>query len=303
MKYKTRKQNGGSIQEANTIIAAWSFENNPEIPLNLARLNLTTLPDIPDNVKILLCEMNKLTSLPTLPSTLVNLHCQYNKLTELPTLPNNIKALVCGGNQLTTLPILPNSLDNLYCEDNKLTTLPELPNSLKTLYCASNKLTTLPELPDSLKALFCDNNKLTILPTLPESLEALSCNNNQLDPTYYNEIDPVELFESPGLMNLYVERIRQLQNGVEEEINVSKIKEVNEGSRNYIDYENIKNGNILANMKRSANKYNSNYKEYIKKNTYNTLLHKTLKHPLTRYKMKKNNIKYYTAKVKKNNKN
>ena len=114
------------------------------LTIRLNNRNLTTLPEI---------------SL----FDLEDLDCSYNQLTTLPELPDNLEDLRCYNNQLTTLPELPASLQTLYCNDNQLTTLPELPASLQTLYCYNNQLTTLPELPASLQALICSNNQLTPL--------------------------------------------------------------------------------------------------------------------------------------------
>jgi Leucine-rich repeat (LRR) protein len=165
--------------------------------------------------------------------------------------------------------------------------LPSLPETLENLYCNENKLTSLPILPANLLILDCSNNKLTSLPTLPESLIYLFCYENRLPP----EMD-TRMGES---MEDYIARVRALQEGDDTPTNVRE-KDVNANARNYISYNNIQNGNMLVNLKRSANKYNSNYKEYIKYNTWKNVLQKTRKNPISRYAMHANNIKYYTAK-------
>ena len=81
-------------------------------------------------------------------------------ITELPELPETIKTLFCDRNKLTKLPELPKGLINLYCYNNNLTELPELPEGLELLDCEDNKLTELPELPKTLQILGCRNNKL-----------------------------------------------------------------------------------------------------------------------------------------------
>lgn len=300
MRKKFMKGSGGvlgtlKLNNAISIIKKWKDRNNVEEQLNLGGLNLKTLPPLPNNVKILNISFNQLRTLPRLPDSLKLLFCTHNKLTSLPSLPNSLNSLYCSVNKLTSLPTLPNTLDSLYCDHNKLTSLPTLPDSLYLLHCHNNKLTSLPSLPDRLKYLNCDYNELTTLPTLPDSLVLFTCENNKLREEYYRNEYENEFMED------YINRIRDLENSTT--INSSEIKEVNENARNYISFDDIKNGNVLVNLKRSTNKYNSNYKEYITRNTYNTMLHKTLTHPLTRYKMKKKNVKYYTVKMKNKSEN
>jgi hypothetical protein len=132
------------MQEANRRIANWIKTGDPSKYLNLGRLNLITLPEIPSNCETLWCNGNQLTALPALPNCQI-LYCYDNKLTALPRLPN-CKILDCRGNQLTVLTELPNC-ERLDCCRNKLIVLPELPNC-KILRCYDNQLTVLPELPE-----------------------------------------------------------------------------------------------------------------------------------------------------------
>lgn len=55
----------------------------------------------------------------------------YDDLTSLPKLPNQLKILHCSHNKLTSLSRLPDSLEILFCNNNQLTELPSLPNSLE----------------------------------------------------------------------------------------------------------------------------------------------------------------------------
>jgi Leucine-rich repeat (LRR) protein len=54
------------------------------------------------------------------------LHCEFNELTSLPDLPENLVVLNCTKNKLTSLPELPNKLERLYCHCNKLRNIPDL---------------------------------------------------------------------------------------------------------------------------------------------------------------------------------
>ncbi len=141
---------------------------------------LTSLPPLPQTLRMLNCSNNLLSILPTLPQTLDSLYCGNNQLTSLPSLPSSLNILVCEYNQLTSLPTLPQSLSELWCNSNQLSGLPLLPQSLTSLHCASNQLTSLPSLPQSLGFLDCPYNQLTSLPPLPQSLHSLYCYNNRL---------------------------------------------------------------------------------------------------------------------------
>ena len=83
----------------------------------------------------------------------------------------------------------------------------------------------------------------------------------------------------------------------EEPINFSKTLEVSKNAEN-IYLQPIKNGEKLANIPRSANEYNSKYGSYMTYNTYRA--YPITKNPSSRYNFNKKNVKYYTAKLKKN---
>ena len=103
--------------------------------LDLSRLGLTSLPELPDTLTHLDCSYNQLTILPELPDTLTILECIYNQLTELPELPDTLTHLNCYNNQLTVL---------LWSQSDSVSSKPELPDTLTHLYCRNNQLTVLP---------------------------------------------------------------------------------------------------------------------------------------------------------------
>lgn len=107
------------------------------------------------------------------------LYCYNNLLTSLPDLPEELKVLNCAGNRLALLPNLLQGLTTLDCCENQLTSLPNLPERLEHLYLSRNMLAYLPDLPQSLKILSCNENQLIELPKLlPEKLVGLSCLRN-----------------------------------------------------------------------------------------------------------------------------
>lgn len=150
--------------------------------IDISDKDITYLPDLTRFKKLeeLICCDNRLTSLPALPENLKLLDCSNNELTLLPALPENLQNLFCYNNKLTYLADLPENLELLYCFNNILISLPTLSEKLAELDCSYNKLTSLPTLPEQLKGLYCSNNKLNSLPMLPKNIEILFFGNNPI---------------------------------------------------------------------------------------------------------------------------
>ena len=108
--------------------------------LDVSRLNITSLPELPAGLKMLDCHDTQLTSLPKLPDSLERLECDHTQLTSLPKLPDSLEDLQCEHTQLTSLPKLPTGLRRLFCHSTPLTTLPELPAGLRALCCVDTPL-------------------------------------------------------------------------------------------------------------------------------------------------------------------
>jgi Leucine-rich repeat (LRR) protein len=64
-------------------------------------------------------------------------------LISLPPLPENLKRLFCNTNKLISLPPLPKKLEILYCFYNQLTSLPPLNEELEELYCENNPISEI----------------------------------------------------------------------------------------------------------------------------------------------------------------
>ena len=113
--------------------------------IDVSKKNLNYLPDLSrfKKLEILICYYNNLTSLPNLPENLKELHCFFNNLTSLPNLPENLKKLHCHYNNLTSLPVLPKNLEILYCHYNNLISLPVLPEKLKDLHFFKNPISEI----------------------------------------------------------------------------------------------------------------------------------------------------------------
>jgi E3 ubiquitin-protein ligase SspH2 len=157
--------------------------------LDLERLSLCSLPDLPRGLMTLNARFNVLTQLPELPAGLTVLSVSGNRLTQLPTLPEGLTALDAVGNELTRLPELPAGIRTLEVSNNDLTYLPELPTSLARLAVNMNQLRQLPTLPVGLVQLSVKDNQLLRLPVLPATLMELDAYINrltQLPPSAFN---------------------------------------------------------------------------------------------------------------------
>lgn len=158
----------------------------PELPQNLISIEcnqnqLTSLPELPQSLNYLYCWGNQLTSLPEIPQNLLGLYCSQNQLITLPQLPDGLTSLSCYDNLLISLPVIPEELNRLYCAENQLASLPEIPQGLEELYCSNNQLTNLPELPETLTLLHISQNNITSLPLLPENLQLINFSENPLE--------------------------------------------------------------------------------------------------------------------------
>jgi len=58
--------------------------------ITLRRLNITSLPPLPEGLQMLICDNINITELPALPSTLEGLICQDIMIRELPTVPDSL---------------------------------------------------------------------------------------------------------------------------------------------------------------------------------------------------------------------
>ena len=104
--------------------------------LDLCDLKLEILPDLPDFIKILECNNNKLKYLPNkMPDSLQTIYCNDNQITKLSDkMPDSLQAIYCNYNQITGLPNkMPISLRHIDCYGNKLKKLPLI---LRTTKCA-----------------------------------------------------------------------------------------------------------------------------------------------------------------------
>lgn len=143
--------------------------------LDIAFNALTTLPLLPPYLDRLLASQNRLSTLPPLPETLRVLDAALNTLSVLSTLPASLRELCVVKNSLQRLPELPETLEVLDANFNQLRGLPPLPKTLHTLCVNNNNLAQLPDLSEGLQYVYVTNTGLQTLPRLPAStLELLA---------------------------------------------------------------------------------------------------------------------------------
>ena len=171
----------------------------PILPPNLKILECVKnklsfdLPPLPNDLEELYCSNNPLFYL----QERVRMKNSSRNFS-LP-LPEKLKILECNDNRLYELPTLPINLEQLNCSNNnRFEKLPPLPPNLNRLNCSNNNLTELPPLPPSLKILNCNNcDRLTELPPLPPNLKELSALNSPIKTFNFQPfMQPVNIIPS-----------------------------------------------------------------------------------------------------------
>ena len=114
-------------------------------------------------------------------TNLESLSCKNNNLTSIPDLPNQLETLNLRSNNISQINPLPQSVLDVDLRNNSLATVPEFPNQIETLKLCFNNFSNIPNLPDSLRVLFFAYNNLVGLPTLPQNTEQVLCYNNQIE--------------------------------------------------------------------------------------------------------------------------
>jgi uncharacterized repeat protein (TIGR01451 family) len=159
------------------------------LPQNLRFLNLqdgliTSIPNLPPLVDSLLMRNTKITSIPFIPSTMRYMEVDISTLTSVGALPGSLRWLSLYGNlNISTYPDLPEGLETLYCYGYSF--IKPLPSTLKYLYAGSSNsvngpLTTVPPLPAGLLLLDIQGNSVTSLSPLPADILYVNARGNQL---------------------------------------------------------------------------------------------------------------------------
>lgn len=161
---------GGNRREAVIRLNRWLEQGSLDEPLLLSGLQLTSLPRLPNSLRVL--------------------HAQNNRLSQLPeSLPSSMLALYVQGNPLNSLPAdLPASLQDLDARDCRLLELPSnLPVTLQFLDASNNRLRGLPESMLTRLGRGCEvdlsNNPLS--QRVRERLSAIVCEPGYRGPRFF----------------------------------------------------------------------------------------------------------------------
>ena len=131
------------------------------IRLSFVTGNITSIKNIPKEVRHLEITENLLLSLPELPNNLEHLDINHNYIDTIPedSLPKTLKVLNVSHNNLETLTDLPQALEDLNCSNNRITflSLSGL-TKLHTLDIGHNKLSVIVNFPEGVENFYNENN-------------------------------------------------------------------------------------------------------------------------------------------------
>lgn len=121
---------------------------------------VTSIQNIPDQVKKIECKRQMLTELHNLPESLEELDLTGNYLKKIDTKSLKfLKILRISDNELETLDHLPESIEEIECENNQLTKLDLAGlHNLRSLHCSNNQLLVVANPPTTLTDFEMENN-------------------------------------------------------------------------------------------------------------------------------------------------
>ena len=169
--------------------------------LNLDDLGLNNIDGIEyfTNLESLSCKNNNLTSIPDLPNQLQTLNLRYNNISNINPLPQSVLDLDLRNNSLVTVPEFPNQIETLKLCFNNFSNIPNLPDSLRVLYFAYNNLVGLPTLPPKTEQVLCYNNQIEYIELIPEFIEIFRVQNNNISilPDIPSGIQTLDVSNNP----------------------------------------------------------------------------------------------------------
>jgi len=175
-------------KRANSIVDKWYKNavatNDFSLTLSIVGLDITELPEIPDECEDLNISLNQLSIIKHLPRNLKHINASFNKISVLPEIPDGLITLDMYSNSIANLPKLPSSLRELNIGANLLYQIPEdLPNGLILLKAYYGIINLLPRLPVTLEGLYISDNAFTSLPPLDYlvNLKSIDYSNNSID--------------------------------------------------------------------------------------------------------------------------
>ena len=169
--------------------------------LNLDGLGLNNIDGIEHftNLESLSCKNNNLTSIPNLPNQLKTLNLRSNNISNIYPLPESLLDVDLRNNSLLNVPEFPNQIETLKLCFNNFSNIPNLPDSLRVLYFAYNNLVGLPTLPPLTEQVLCYNNQIEFIELIPESIEIFRVQNNNISilPDIPSGIQTLDVSNNP----------------------------------------------------------------------------------------------------------
>lgn len=138
--------------------------------IELGEGEITSIKNLPDSLKKLVCSRNMLTTL-EIPRDLEILECDYNYVSRLDTKSSQkIKVLHLSNNKLVELENPPRDLEELYLDNNLLKGLNLMGcESLRILHVSENPMLLLEKVPESILELKSENSPFVNIDTNRES--------------------------------------------------------------------------------------------------------------------------------------
>lgn len=177
------------------------------------------------NLKRIIFSKGSITSITNVPLNIKELKVPDNLLIELKRLPQELEVLDIENNYLSELEFTDlYKLEKLNISHNNFTNLTNLPTTLTELVCNNNKITyiNLFEL-NKLKELNGSDNKISIIDNLPNSIIKLILDNNP--PIQYHNTNVLPQTVDKNNENNYVECLKEFfkrKNTYEEQLKKKK---------------------------------------------------------------------------------
>ncbi len=172
--------------------------------LSYQNLGLTSLEQIPDDVKRLDISNNLINSLSGIPKGVEELRCSSNYIGTLKPLHSlsNLRSLGCSYTHIKNLKGLPPSIKKIVASFTQLESLEGMPNDMETLYASYCKIKNVKHC-TNVKVLDISANLLENIDDLPEGIETLCISNNPtLSSCPQSLPSTLKIFRCSGCVNL-----------------------------------------------------------------------------------------------------
>ena len=128
---------------------------------------LTSLKNIPENIKLIECPHNLIKELTDLPGSLTHLDIRENHIKSIDLKKASaLSVLHCEDNELENIHNIPASLEELYIDNNNMSILDlDGVNKLRILHASNNRVLIVQNKPNSLIEYKNDNNTLSSMDT------------------------------------------------------------------------------------------------------------------------------------------